>query len=260
MVLSQSVTTVTDTSSGYYTTTFSSTTTSTVLSSAPFTVSGKSGSSCYYAYFTWNSTGYEGKEILGSWTSSVKMEFWIMTPLQFSDWRGSTGSSCYAIPGSGLVSAIDTTSYSIDWVVPTIGGRYYFVFYNIYATDATINFSLWTMSQVAVTAQATTMIIGTETRTSTPVAVSQTTAIQTTSSAQTSSPIMLAGSLLYVVIVVVLLVFAVIAAVVLRRRTPKPPTPQVAKGKEIAGKTFCINCGAELHANSKFCDKCGSAQ
>jgi ribosomal protein L40E len=67
---------------------------------------------------------------------------------------------------------------------------------------------------------------------------------------------------LYVAIVVVL---AIVGALVLwsRRRAQTRPKATIAREgirKEIAGKAFCINCGAELPATSKFCGKCGSAQ
>jgi ribosomal protein L40E len=40
---------------------------------------------------------------------------------------------------------------------------------------------------------------------------------------------------------------------------PTPVQPQVYR-TALSDKQFCLNCGAELPLNSKFCNKCGSAQ
>jgi ribosomal protein L40E len=41
---------------------------------------------------------------------------------------------------------------------------------------------------------------------------------------------------------------------------PRPTTSVAQTAEKATGKQFCLNCGAELPAKSKFCNKCGSAQ
>ena len=253
-VLSQNATTVTSTQFSYYSMTTVFTSSSTALAFNPFTVPGHSGTSCYYKYSAWDSTGFEGKEILGSLMSDNKIDFYVMTPGQFSSFQAVSGRTCQSMQGGGLVFALGVTSYDLDWVVPTSGGTYYFVFFNAYAKDATINLAVWAENQVTTLAEATTTIVWTETQSVTPT-LTQTTASQTQTSTTQAS---MTGGLDYVAVIAVVLILAIIAAVALRRRGTKP-LPPIAP-KEASQKRFCINCGAELPLTVKFCPKCGSAQ
>ena len=66
----------------------------------------------------------------------------------------------------------------------------------------------------------------------------------------------------------VAVVFAnIVLAFLLARRAngpeltePKPTTSVAQKAEEVTGKLFCINCGAELPPQSKFCSSCGTSQ
>jgi ribosomal protein L40E len=62
------------------------------------------------------------------------------------------------------------------------------------------------------------------------------------------------GLFIVVGIGVVVLLFAVLAFKA--RSGKKTPRTQTA-GSQVVGKSFCVNCGAELHPNKKFCGKCG---
>lgn len=72
-------------------------------------------------------------------------------------------------------------------------------------------------------------------------------------SEQPHSPMSQSGLLAIVLVVAVLVVLAL---VMLRRRQPPVGRPP----RTTAAKAFCINCGAELPAGSKFCNKCGVTQ
>ena len=254
IVLSQNATTVTSTQFSYYSITSVLTSSSTALALNPFTVSGHSGTLCYYNYYAWDSTGFEGKELLGNMISDNKIDFYIMTQTQYSNFQATSGRTCQSMQGSGLVIALGVSSYALDWVVPTGGGTYYLVFFNPYAKAATINIAAWTENQVTTVAEATTTIVWTETQTLTPT-LTQTTASQTQTS---TTQAITTGGLDYVAVIAVVLILAIIAAVALRRRGTKP-LPPIAP-KEAPQKRFCINCGAELPLTVKFCPKCGSAQ
>jgi ribosomal protein L40E len=45
-----------------------------------------------------------------------------------------------------------------------------------------------------------------------------------------------------------------------RARMPANARESISKMKAEKGVQFCINCGAELPGDSRFCNKCGSAQ
>lgn len=254
IVLSQNATTVTSTEFSYYSMTTVFTSSNTALDFNPFTVSGHSGSSCYYKYYAWDSTGFEGQELLGNLTSDNKIDFYVMSEGQFSNFQAVSGRTCQSMQGNGLVNALGVTTYALNWVIPTEGGTYYLVFYNPYAKAAAINLVAWTENEVATVAEATSTIVWTETRTLTPT-LTQTTASQTQTK---TTQAFTTGGLDYVAIIAVVLVLAIIAVVALRRRGMKPSPPIVPK--EAAQKRFCINCGAELPPAVKFCSKCGSAQ
>jgi ribosomal protein L40E len=51
----------------------------------------------------------------------------------------------------------------------------------------------------------------------------------------------------------------VVGAAILHLRK-RAKIPAAAKERPSRGVQFCINCGAELPPNSKFCNKCGSTQ
>jgi rRNA maturation endonuclease Nob1 len=53
-----------------------------------------------------------------------------------------------------------------------------------------------------------------------------------------------------------------VGAILLSGKRARKPAAAKARGKVKAKKEvqFCINCGAELPRDSKFCNRCGSAQ
>jgi len=230
------------------------TSTSNAIRLNPFTVPGRAARSCYFSYYNWDSTGFGGKQLLGSMTSNNKIDFYVMTPQQFSSFQEGGGTSCSDNPSNGLVAAGETTSYSLDWSVPVSEGTYYFVFYNDGSLEANVNFAAWTKSQASVTLQGTATSVWTETSTLAPTGT-QTSSTQAQTS-QTQAPIA-GGELLYLAIIAVVVVLAIIALVALRRKGAKPVAPKTTRAAE---RIFCMNCGAELKPASKFCSKCGSTQ
>lgn len=219
MVLSQNLTTITNTSYNSYTTTVSQTATSTLIRLNPFTVSGRSGRSCFFAYYSWDSTGFGGQELFGSVTSDNKIDFYIMTPQQYDDFKQGGGTSCSTNPSNGLVVASATSSYSLDWTLPAGGGTYYFVFYNEGSLDASVNFAAWTVTKVTATVQATSSILQTETHAATQPPP-QTSATQSESTAAPVSPT--GSDTFYVAVIAVVVVLAIIAVLALRRKGTKP--------------------------------------
>jgi ribosomal protein L40E len=254
IVIGQNVTTVTNTSYSYYSVTSYVTSTSSLFVSNQFTVPGH----CYYLDYAFNASGLKGTEIFGGVLTSSKMDFYIMTKNQFSDLTSARGHTCQSIPATGLVVAKGVTSaYDIDWVVPPNEGTYYFVFLNPYALDAAVQFALWTQAQVTELAQATSLIVWTETRTATP------TATQYSSTLSTSPGLVRPASYIEYLVVIVVLGAIVVGAILISGRGAKrrvAPKEKTIKAKAKKGVQFCINCGAELPRDSKFCNKCGSAQ
>jgi len=113
-----------------------------------------------------------------------------------------------------------------------------------------------------------TAIVQTETHTATPSA-SQSITTTILSSAYSSTPQTSPGPGLptssfieYFVVIVVLAAIAVGSILISRKRARMSPKAKASTSKMNAKKAvqFCINCGAELPDDSKFCNKCGSAQ
>jgi ribosomal protein L40E len=262
IVISQNVSTVTNTSYSYSVTSYV-TSTSSLFVSIQFTVTAH----CHYSYYPFNASGLKGTEIFGGVLTSSKMDFYIMTGNQYSDFTSAGGRTCQGIPASGLVVAKGVTSaYAIDWVVPPNEGTYYFIFANPYALDATVQFGLWKQAPVTELAYVTSLIVWTETRTATPTAT-QSSATPTLSSVysstlQTSPGLARPTTYIeYLAVIVVLGAIAVGAILISGKRARKPTAAkETSEAKTKKEVQFCINCGAELPRDSKFCNKCGSAQ
>ena len=66
----------------------------------------------------------------------------------------------------------------------------------------------------------------------------------------------------YLAVIVVLGAIVVGSILISRKRarTPANARESISKMKDEKGVQFCINCGSKLQPESKFCNKCGSAQ
>jgi ribosomal protein L40E len=67
-----------------------------------------------------------------------------------------------------------------------------------------------------------------------------------------------------IVAVVLLVTISLVVAIVLWRRGREKPVGAAESSvpviSQLAAKRFCINCGTQLPAEVKFCNKCGSKQ
>ena len=65
---------------------------------------------------------------------------------------------------------------------------------------------------------------------------------------------------LVLTIIIIGVIVSIIVVVIKRKRskTPKPSKRKMTKEKETL--EFCIQCGAELKPEAKFCAKCGTAR
>jgi hypothetical protein len=261
MVVSQT-TTITKTSYSRYSVTTTATSTNSIFYSAPFDLGKHQLYTCYYRYYKLDPTGLQGARIFGAVITNSTMDFYIMTQDQYLEFTQGSARSCRAIGTKFLVKELGITSaYQINWIVPSSSGSYYFIFANSYARDATVQFGLWTENPVTMQVATSKAVLSTEMQTRTPTQPT----VATTSSAYysteqslpdwTKSPIALA------IIGLIVGIIIVVAIVAVPKHEKKTPATKRRRPSEIEQeKGFCINCGAELPPNSKFCNKCGTAQ
>ena len=278
-VLSQNATTVTKTSYSLYSMTTQTVSNNTFFLSNPFSVPERVTTTCYYQYYEFNATGVQGSEIFGRLTTTSLIDFYIMTPDQYGEWLQSTARSCRAIAaGNALVIAQGIASlYSIDWTVPSTYSQYDFIFFNSYATDATVQIALWIRTRTTVFLPATATVLSTTTESNTAlVSQTQTSSPASTQTYSTPSPPMSTVAIstksdqwpLFLFIIVIIIAAAVLVFLLtIKTRTTKPTVSKATSERTAAQETgkparkqYCINCGAELPPKSKFCNKCGSAQ
>jgi hypothetical protein len=208
----------------------------------------------HYCFFDYVYGDYSsGEKMSGTVTSSVKINFYILTQQQIDRF---SGTSCGYIP-PGLLVKTDITSYSFDWTVPQ-DGRYYFVFYDVRTSqDFTYSFILWESSVATFTFYSTSY----------PPATSSTRLVSSsespsTSSFNTSSPLSLTtqGSQTETILAVAVVVVLILAFVFLyaRSRRQKPKQPRLDSYlKPKSDRVFCVHCGAENPSGNAYCGKCG---
>lgn len=175
MVLSQNMITTTNTMYSPYSVATQTFVNRTIFLSNPLTVPARTErfpGTCYYFDYEFNSNGLQGSEIFGSLMTTSLIDLYIMTPSQFDDWTYSVARSCRGmVSGNALLIAQGIDSlYLIDWTVPSNYSTYYFIFFNSYAGDATLQVTLWTRILVTVFLPATATIFSTITQTATPSA------------------------------------------------------------------------------------------
>jgi ribosomal protein L40E len=225
-----------------------------VVSMQTFTVPAVQPRKCYIHYFTYQGTA--GDRLQGRWTSDYVLNFYILSESNYAKWKYCGD------PGSTYVTVEMARSYSVNFVLPETG-TVYFAFENYAAgsdtsSSRTVTFSLYGMDAQSVTSTLYSTW-------SSPIVLGTTKTVMSLQYSTIQPSIQPLGGGSYLVIFVVAVVLAlVVAAIVMasRRRagrgaSARPKTSQAATRVE---KQFCVNCGAELAPNSKFCIKCGSAQ
>jgi hypothetical protein len=204
---------------------------------------------CWYDY-TYGPLS-AGERLVGKVTSEIPIDFFVMSTDQYNAFSHGSCDQDY----SAYVKVSGVKSYSLNWVVPA-DGDYYFVFFNnpagsLATSKATGSFSLqFAYGQLATStiySQEGTTIQSVTTRTMSSIYYST---VQNPLEGITS-PFSL------IIIGVIVGVIGVAAAVAITKRSK---TRETRRPSKPSSKTFCMNCGAELPPNSKFCNKCGSAQ
>jgi hypothetical protein len=257
---SQSLTTITSwttatgqvTSTSYRTfavATTSVTSMSTDTHNYTFTIPAQLARHCYYNYV--NATFKAGDRVVGKViVVSNTVDFYIMSKAQLLTFNHSPCDQ----EGTGYVKAIDIKSYVVDWVVPT-DGEYNFIFSSYSPSMSKPQITGFFAVQylhsqlVASTVYSQTGVTTVSANTRTLSSVYYSTVQNPLEGITSPSSLMIIGAVVGILVVVALVAIS-------KRRKGTSTKPVETKGQ----KHFCINCGAELPANSKFCNKCGSAQ
>jgi len=238
------------------TTTLTRTGTSTIYSLTSFTVQGAEPRKCYIRSFSYDASA--GDVMQGKWTSNYVINFYILSASDYGTYK-----TCEQPLGrsSTYLAVSWATSYSLNWVVPE-SGTVYFVFEN-YATgsdtsvERTVSFTLY---KIGALASASTLY------TTVGIPSVDTTTVTLTSISYSTLPSSVLASANWITLLaaVVVVVGAILLVLLLTRRArltkAKAKESRPSGAEKIAGKVFCMNCGAELPSRSKFCNKCGSSQ
>jgi hypothetical protein len=202
-------------------------------------------------YFTYQ--GAAGDRVQGKWVSDYVLNFYILSESNYAKWKYCGD------PGSTYVTVEMAKSYSVNFVLP-ITGTVYFAFENYAAgsdtaSSRTVTFSLYRMDVQSVTSTLystwrSEIVFG---MTSTVISLQY----------STIQPV-LGGSSYVIILIVAVLAAVIIAAIVMasRRKAGRRASVEQKRAEPVIGveKQFCVNCGAELALNSKFCTKCGTQQ
>jgi ribosomal protein L40E len=216
------------------------------------TVEGVQPRKCFTFSFIYTKAS-AGERLQGKWTSNYAINFYVMSESDYARYR-----YC-GRPESSYLTVEWQTSYSLDWVVPQ-DGPVRFIFENYaqgtdMSVERIVTFTLYKVGPLAIASTLyTTVAIP---------SVDTTTVTLTSISYSTLPSSMLAGAnWITLSLLAAVVLGAIVLAFLLTRRTrlatAKESRPSGAE--TIVEKVFCINCGAELPARSKFCNKCGSSQ
>jgi hypothetical protein len=192
--------------------------------------------------------------VQGKWVSDYVLNFYILSESNYAKWKYCGD------PGSTYVTVEMAKSYSVNFVLP-ITGTIYFAFENYAAgsdtaSSRTVSFSLYRMDVQSVTSTLystwrSQIIFG---MTSTVISLQY----------STIQPALGGGSSYLIILVVAALAVIIVAAIVMasRRRAGRRVSIEPKGSQAVTGieKQFCVNCGAQLAPNSKFCTKCGTHQ
>jgi hypothetical protein len=192
--------------------------------------------------------------VQGKWASDYVLNFYILSESNYAKWKYCGD------PGSTYVTVEMAKSYTVNFVLP-ITGTIYFAFENYAAgsdtaSSRTVTFSLYRMGVQSVTSTLystwrSEIAFG---MTSTVISLQY----------STIQPVLGGGSSYLIILIAAVLAVVIIAAIVMasRRKEGRRASVEQKRAEPVTGveKQFCVNCGAELALNSKFCTKCGTQQ
>lgn len=204
-------------------------------------------------------TAKKGQVVSVNLESKSEVSLYVMTEKDYWSWD-KTGK-CSPGEVSDFTGAFDVTSYSKQLVIGN-DGKYRFVFLNFGSGTATIQFK----AEVVGVAYETTLVV-----TSGVVSLQYFTETMTLTTMATRAMVRteqvgfsLGQSSSLIVAVVMIVTISVVVVIVLRRRGHEKPVGAAESSapviSQLAAKRFCINCGTQLPAEVKFCNKCGSKQ
>jgi hypothetical protein len=217
-----------------------------------FTVQGVQPRYCYRYRFTY--VGTAGDRLQGKWTSNYVLDFYILSESDYAKWKYCGD------PGSAYVKVEMARSYSVNFVLPQ-DGTVYFVFENYAAGSDTASSRAVSFSLYRIGAQSITSTLYSTWSSQIAFGITNTVISLQYSTIQ---PALGGASSFLVILIVAVLAVIIVAAIVMasRRRAGRRMSVEPKRSQAVTGieKQFCVNCGAELTPNSKFCTKCGTHQ
>jgi hypothetical protein len=215
-----------------------------------FTIPAQLARHCYFTYG--NQTFKAGDRVVGKViVVSNTIDFYIMSRTQLVAFNHSPCDQ----EGTAYVKALDIKSYVVDWVVPA-DGEYDFVFFS-YSPSASKPQITGSFAVQYIHSQLVASTVYSQTSVTTVSANTRTLTSVYYSTLQNPLGVIASPFWLMIIGVIVGIIVVVVAVVAIpKRRKGAGAKPLETKEQ----KRFCINCGAELPAYSKFCSKCGSAQ
>ena len=242
-------------STGFFPIETVSTTSQRMLYSGPFALSGSTaGYGCWAEHFPF--PGMPGQVLTGEVSSNAAISFYVMTEEAYSEWAAT--KKC-AVNVPTVLTKEGILSSPINIVIPT-NSTYEFLFLNFNKVGpANVEFDAGYAGQASAATIAST-ILTFSTQTSVLTTTESRLLVYTeqilSQSSQVQKPIpsleptIALGAALGIIAVVFL-------AYIYRHRT----AGKQAKISQFTGnKGVCVHCGAKLPRDSKFCNKCGSAQ
>jgi len=235
------------------TTVVTSTATNTLLrdTEKPFTVKAATSGGCQFLPVTYNAVA--GQRLFGYVTSDKGLNFYLMSKDQFIRYEEA---GCGQKVDAHLFIA-ETTSYTLDWVVPQ-DGTYYFIFENYGSArnqDVKGTFALYN-----IRLQTTTLTV--YSTFSTEIEYTTTRSFSSVYSTPISQPFPIGDNQMGVIALLLLAVPLGLVFAALRRRASKMPRASATRPVVVppAPTQFCENCGRQISAGTLYCQSCGDKQ
>jgi len=235
------------------TTVVTSTATNTLLrdTEKPFTVKAATPGGCQFLPVTYNAVA--GQRLVGYVTSDKGLNFYLMSKDQFIRYEEA---GCGQKVDAHLFIA-ETTSYTLDWVVPQ-DGTYYFIFENYGSArnqDVKGTFALYDISLQTTTSTVYSTF-------STEIEYTTTRSFSSVYSTPISQPFPIGDNQMGVIALLLLAVPLGLVFAALRRRASKMPRASETPPVDVppAPMQFCENCGRQISAGTLYCQSCGDKQ